>query len=372
VSPGELLEVTVSDLARGGAGVARDASGRVIFSPYSAPGDRLRVRVTEENKHYAQGEIVEVFEASKIRVKPPCAIFGQCGGCQWQHLPYELQWSTKVKGVGHALERVQVKTPENWLEYPAERIWEYRNRIQLRGEGREIGFFARGSHRRVPADRCEIARPEINAAWEATRAEAAALPPREYKVEVEVLPSGEIRRTWNAAHGAAGFRQIHDEQNARMVRWIEMALTKGRELLDLYGGSGNLSRDLAPKMARVDCVDVSSPAEPPAGTPANLTFHRSAVLPWLLRRSHAPGAVLARSAILDPPREGLGKDFIEIAITLEKLGVNEIVAVGCDPDSWARDVSRFLKRGWRFEAAAVFDFFPQTPHVESVALLRHL
>src|SRR4051812_46602980 len=97
----EVLRIT--DLSRGGAGVSRDPSGRVVFVPYSAPGDLVRVRIVEAEKRYAQGEILEILEPSVERQVPPCPVFGKCGGCQWQHLPYSLQWSTKSKGLLHAL-----------------------------------------------------------------------------------------------------------------------------------------------------------------------------------------------------------------------------------------------------------------------------
>src|SRR5690349_20214142 len=126
MASGGVIELIIQDLARGGAGVARDASGRVIFVPYSAPGDRVRVRITESKKNYAQAELIELLEPSSLRQQPPCPVFGRCGGCQWQHLPYSLQWETKVKGVLHALGRVQVEPPARLEELAAERIWEYR------------------------------------------------------------------------------------------------------------------------------------------------------------------------------------------------------------------------------------------------------
>ncbi len=386
---GEILTLEITDLSRGGAGVARDPDGRVVFVPYSAPGDQLRVRVLEGEKRYAQGELLEILRPSAIRQATPCPAFGRCGGCQWQHIPYEIQWRTKAAGVRHALQRTQVELPASFDELPAEKIWEYRNRIQLRGFKDRIGFYAPRSHEVIAIERCEIARPEINAAIAQTKEEGARRP-RPYKVEVEVLASGELRKTWNASHAAAGFRQIHDEQNEKLKKWVAAAITPGGDLLDLFGGSGNLSLELAASMRSIDCVDVSAPAQAPEGTPANYRFHREATLAWLARQteSTSPGTDLTatgkgadeatgaatrsvcRSAILDPPREGLAQEFSEIAAHLERLGVNELVAVGCDPDAWARDISRFARRGWRLERAAALDFFPQTPHVESVGLLR--
>ena len=90
------IELEIQDLSRGGAGVARDASGRVIFVPFTAPGDRVRVRVAQAKKqNYANAELLEVVRPAELRQQPVCPVFGQCGGCQWQHLPYSLQWKTK-------------------------------------------------------------------------------------------------------------------------------------------------------------------------------------------------------------------------------------------------------------------------------------
>ncbi len=367
-SQAEPFELTVEDLSRSGSGVSRDASGRVIFVPLTAPGDRVKVRIVSQEKRYAQAEVFEIIEKSPLRVEPRCPVFGQCGGCQWQHLPYELQWKTKVSGVAHALERVQLKVPGALGEFPAERIWNYRNRIQLRAEGGQIGFFARRSHDLVAVDSCAVARPEINAAWSETRDQALAKGPQRTKVEVEVLADGSLRRMFNAPHGAAGFRQVHDEQNEKLQAWVAEAVTPGRKLLDLYGGSGNLSLGLAGKMTQVDCVDVGGPI-PQA--PDHFRFHRRPVRSWILAEARrTKGAQGPVSAIVDPPREGLAADFPVVADGFESLGVTELVAVGCDPDSWARDLSRFVRRGWRLEKAAVLDLFPQTPHVESLAVLR--
>ena len=366
----------VTDLSRGGAGVARDSEGRVIFVPYTAPGDVCRIRVVEENKRYAQGELLEVLEASADRITPRCPVFGQCGGCQWQHLPYELQWRTKFRGVEHALKRVQVELPREVEEIPADQIWEYRNRVQLRGVRNELGFFKSGSKTLVPIQRCDIARAEINAVLPEV-AQEGVLKKSAYKVEVEVLPSGEVRKLWNARHSAGGFRQVHDEQNEKLKAWIHEALPAASVLLDLYGGSGNLSRSFVGKAQEIHCVDLGSPRVRPEGCPEGCPegyhFHRSSVREWLVNEvsRHAQEKRVWQNAvaILDPPREGLAGDFQVIAQAVEKLGVTRFVAVGCDADAWARDVSRWLKRGWKLERVMAMDLFPQTAHIESVGVL---
>jgi tRNA/tmRNA/rRNA uracil-C5-methylase (TrmA/RlmC/RlmD family) len=366
--PAETLELEITDLSASGAGVARDESGRVIFVPYSIPGDLLRVNVKAVTKRYAQAEIVEILRASTDRRTPKCPVFGRCGGCQWQHVPYELQFRTKARGLVHALERRQIVLEQKFEELPAEQVWEYRNRVQLRGNGSALGFYASGSHEIVPIERCEIARPEINDALSRAREQGASR--GSYKLELDVSPEGGLRESWNARHSALGFRQVHDGQNEKLRSWVASCLTPGRVLLDLFGGSGNLSLPVAERMSEVHCVDLSVPHSHPT-----ISFHRSAVRPWLEKQVSDKKLTMrireaGGTAILDPPREGLDSDFDAIESALRKLGITELVAVGCDPSAWAQDLSRLLHRGWRIERVAALDLFPQTPHVEGIALLR--
>src|SRR6476661_4122262 len=115
----EIIQIT--DLSRSGAGVGRDASGRVVFVPFTAPGDQVRVEIGAEEKNYAEAKLLEVISPSPQRAVPPCPVFGKCGGCEWQHLPYELQWSTKKKGLEHSLKRVGVEFEgAQWEEFPAD------------------------------------------------------------------------------------------------------------------------------------------------------------------------------------------------------------------------------------------------------------
>ncbi len=382
----ETLELTIQDLSRGGAGVGRDGSGRAVFVHQTAPGDRVRVRVTEEKKRYAQAELLEVLEASPLRVQPRCSVFGpgagKCGGCQWQHLPYDLQWKTKVQGALHALSRVGFKAPEELPreEFSAKNPWGYRNRVQLRGGAHGVGFYARGSHEIVPIERCEIAREEINQALAGLGREARALPAPS-KVEIDVTPEGSTRTAWNAGHAALGFRQVNDDQNDRLKSWIRDALApsldQGGLLLDLYGGAGNLSLGLAPHFAKVQCVDTGAGKAEGLELPAHFQFHARDVGRWVQKELKSGALGLGRGAlILDPPREGVGEALLPVAELAQKFELRQWIAVGCDPDAWAKDLWRLLQssagKGWRLDRIAFIDFFPQTVHLESVALLSRV
>lgn len=362
-----ILEIV--DLARSGAGLAREESGRAVFVPFTAPGDRVRAEIVSEEKRYAEARLVEILSPSPARVTPPCPAFGRCGGCEWQHLPYEQQWAAKKGGVAHAVKRVGVSDNAPWDEFPAERVWEYRNRVQLRGFGERIGFYARGSNELVPIEKCYIARSEINARIPAARLAGAARP-REYKLELEVFPTGEVTESWNMGHSARGFRQVHDEQNEKLRGWVAGHVGPGGTLLDLYGGAGNLSLGLASRFPEIHTVDLGAPIRTPEGASAHHRFHRSTVLDWLRREQDRLRQGGPLRVVLDPPREGLGPDLFAIVELLKGLPVAETLLIGCETDPWANALARFQKHGWKVERLGALDFFPQTHHVEALAVLR--
>lgn len=370
----ETIKLSITDVSRGGAGVARVENGRAVFVPYTTTGDVVLARITELKKKFANAELVEIISASPDRISPHCKVFTQCGGCQWQHIPYTQQWGIKVAGVRQALQANSIRFKKPIDEFPAKQIWHYRNRVQLRGDKNTLGYYAARSHNIIAIENCEIARPEINNGLDAVRREAQQFS-NPFKVEIEVTAGGKLHTYWNARHAAAGFRQVNDEQNVKLKHWIRQQLTSRQVIFDLYGGSGNLSCDFAVQGIPVHCVDISAPQSAPAGSPSALQFHHADVLPWLKQRitdikfQRLPEPETASTIVIDPPRGGLGDEFDAIVERLEFFNANEIVAVGCKTDSWARDIARFIARGWQLQKIAVFDFFPHTVHLETAAYL---
>ncbi len=435
IHPHALQTVTVTDLSRGGAGVARDAQGRTLFIPFAAPGDRLQVASSSRHPPhpaaYAHAQIVEILEPSTLRLTPRCPVFTQCGGCQWQHLPYATQWQTKKRGLFEALHRAQVPLadlPEeaetllapllakrsahapppqpaphppqppsqsraDWEELAASQVWNYRNRIQLRGRYPEVGFLRFQSHERVAISHCDLARPELNAALPAVIQESARFGGRDFKVELEVQPPDlRVTRAWNQPHAAQGFRQIHDQQNLRLQQWllteVQIGELKGT-LFDLFGGSGNLSHvfsdgpfhdirvvDTDQPHHRLHHQDLGFPSNTRPQPFAQRHFHTRGVVDWL-QQVRLPDVRLPLTVFLDPPRAGLADSFFALATHLDRLKASTIFLIGCQVDAFAKDVARFLQWGalaqggqgrWRLKKLMILDFFPQTPHLESVAI----
>lgn len=122
--------VHITDVAAEGNSIAR-IEDKVIFVPFGAPGDIATVKIDRKKSRYSEGHIVELEEPSPIRVTPRCEHFGTCGGCRWQHLPYEFQLKCKQQQVIDALQRIaKVQLPEIHPILGSNRIWDYRNKME--------------------------------------------------------------------------------------------------------------------------------------------------------------------------------------------------------------------------------------------------
>ena len=142
----ELITVDLHGLATGGDAVGRQidgaAAGRVVFVALGAPGDRVRARVLREKKRVAWAEIEDILVAGPTRVVPPCPRFGDCGGCQWQHVAYPVQQAAKSAIAARAL-----GLPDIQIHSPVA-TFGYRERARfVVGAGGAFGFRARRSQR---------------------------------------------------------------------------------------------------------------------------------------------------------------------------------------------------------------------------------
>lgn len=123
-------DVEIIDVAAEGNALAR-VDDMVVFVPFGAPGDRVDIKLEKKKKSYAEGRIAAMRQPSSIRVEPKCSHFTICGGCRWQHLPYEFQLKCKRQQVVDALERIaKVELPEIPAALGSKNIWEYRNKME--------------------------------------------------------------------------------------------------------------------------------------------------------------------------------------------------------------------------------------------------
>jgi 23S rRNA (uracil1939-C5)-methyltransferase len=403
---GDVVEMTTERLAYGGDAVARH-KGLAVFIPLAAPEEKLRVRVVERKKNFARAVIEEIIVASPARREPACEHFGDCGGCQLQHITYEAQLEAKAAFVREALARVgRIEWPQEIKVLHAAEFG-YRARAQVKlstisahdNQQRLIGFNRAGSHAICDVRDCPILLPELNSALLSLRSSLSNA-----SVQAELAASLDQTSEIEMAMGEAGvslepaLRGFNSEAVQQIVRGavyrfspstffqvnplllnelIEEAVGEqtGRLALDLYAGAGLFTIQLARQFNRVIGVESDDGAARyareniKANGAANVKFHNSRVENWLeafeeKRRNAPPPDFL----LLDPPRAGAGGAINRIAA----LKPAHISYVSCDPTTLSRDLRRLIDSGYELQRVTAIDLFPQTYHIETVARLNRL
>ena len=147
--------VEILDVAAEGNSIAR-VDDMVVFIPFGAPGDIADVKIDRKKKNYAEGHIEKLTTPSAVRVEPRCEHFTVCGGCRWQHLPYDFQLKCKRQQVVDALERIaKIPYPEVKPALGSENIWEYRNKMEYTFSNKKwLTFDQLRSGEEFPERRC--------------------------------------------------------------------------------------------------------------------------------------------------------------------------------------------------------------------------
>jgi 23S rRNA (uracil1939-C5)-methyltransferase len=400
VSPVRILR-----LAAGGDGIGRLEDGRTVFVPRSAPGDLVELTRVREHRRFARARVARVLEPAPERVAARCPHYVEddCGGCQLQHIVSSAQREARRTFVGDALRRIaKLDVPDPEL-VPASEDFEYRTKITLHVDdgGRRIGLH--------PLDRpdyafelarCHITRPELMSLWEEVGSLRELLPPgvrhivlrldrwgRRHVVLVtgprtgaaalhEAMKAGGVAATlWVQPEGeeasavsapdqpfpATVFEQVHPAMGDRVRAHAVAAMgdVAGRHVWDLYAGIGETTAALADAGASVESVE----SDPHAVAEAEARGPRAARL--VGRAERVVGRLRAPDLVItNPPRTGMDE---RVTAALDRAAPSRIVYISCDPATLARDLGRL--QGFRLSSALAFDLFPQTAHVETVAVL---
>jgi 23S rRNA (uracil1939-C5)-methyltransferase len=409
--------VTITRIAVGGDGVGRLSDGRVVFVPRTVPGDRIRLREGSLQRHrnFARAELGEVVEPGRGRVAAPCPhyVHDHCGGCQLQHLAYDGQLSAKRAIVGDTLRRIGKLKVEDPEVVEALEEWRYRSKISMDVKmtgGRADGLTA-GLH---PYDRpnfvfpladCHITDFRLMALWRELRGRLGMLPQpltrltlrldREERRHVIAesagelwLNAGELRAAlqgsvdgevvcwWQPSDGAArvvagpatgfpatAFEQVNPGMGMLTRRWAveQLGDVKSQTVWDLYGGIGDTAALLVERGANVVSVDADETA---------VTWGRGRLPAARFIAARAedvlPSLPAPHAVVVNPPRGGLHWD---VSLRLTSEPVSKLVYISCDPATLARDLAR-LNVNYQLVAVRAFDLFPQTAHVETVAVLE--
>ncbi len=409
----QTFEIQLEKLTYGGEAMGRLPDARAVFVPFGLPGERVRVRLVEDKKNFARGEIVEILQPSPQRIAPKCKHFGECGGCHYQRLPYEKQLQAKTDILIDQLQRIgKIEKPPVQPMIPSPRPWNYRNHVQfhLTKEGK-LGYVSPLPHGEgvgvMAVSECHLPEPPINELWTQlefepeTGVERVSLrlgadddlmlllesdSPNPPELEIEagisiahvyegntiVLAGSDhilmrvLDRTFKVS--AASFFQVNTVMAEKMVEHLiaNLPITNRSTVLDVYCGVGLFSAFLAPNCGRVIGVESSRSACEDFAFNLdefdNVELYEGeaeAVIPQLEAKPHF--------VLVDPPRAGLDKAVVDGIL---HLSPRLVAYVSCDPSTLARDAARLIKGGYRLKNVTPFDMFPQTYHIESVSLFE--
>ena len=457
-----LNKVLITDIGAEGNAIAK-VDGRVVFVPMLVPGDVVDLRISKKRRKYLEGTVIRFHEYSPDRIKPVCRHFGICGGCKWQHLPYELQLKYKEKQVTDNLERIgKVQVAHINPIMGSSEIYRYRNKMEYAFSDRRwltreevesdnnfdkedaLGFHIPGLFDKVlDIKECFLQAEPSNAIRDAVRryAHKKGLAFFNYRQQSGFLRNLIIRNNgkgdvmvivvffldekeriaglmdflaqefpritslWYIINtkkndsladqtpvlykgedhlieeieglkfrlGPKSFYQTNRLQAARLYSTARdfAGLTGKETVYDLYTGTGTIANYVAGLSGKVIGIEYIKDAVDDAKINSGMNNIRNTefiagdlkdILSEQFYREHGHPDVV----ITDPPRAGMHNDVVRSVMAANP---RRIVYISCNPATQARDISVFSER-YTVEKIQPVDMFPQTHHVENVALLN--
>ena len=387
------IELSIDSLSNLGHGVGR-IDGWVIFVNFALPGERVRARVYRNSSNHSEADLVTVLAPSPERVEPRCPLFGECGGCQYQHLDYVSQLDWKRQQVHDLLERLaEIEFDVNPV-IPSPTRYRYRSKITPHfkhprdGKIAEIGFLRNGRRQQlIDVPQCPIASESINRRLTSLRKEVHANALSYRKGATLLLRDsadgsvctdntdvcdekvGDLHFQFHAGE----FFQNNPHILGAFTDHVAREASAGglRYLVDAYCGSGLFSLTAASRFEKVAGVEISEVAID--WSRRNADLNGISHCEFLSGEAHAIFAAVedrfdpAKTAVvIDPPRKGSTPEFLD---QLLAFGPRRVVYVSCNPATQMRDL-KHVGESYRLTCVQPFDLFPQTRHLECVVTLE--
>ncbi len=426
----KIYELNIESLSHEGRGISHH-DNKIVFTLGALPGEKVVASRSLSRAKYEEADIVEILQPSPDRIEAKCAVYGICGGCSFQHLSSQDQINAKQGWLQSAFMGQAKVLPKEWLDPLQVKSWGYRRKARLgvryvnKKDKVLVGFRERRSSFITVMERCEVLHPllgdnlellgecigKLSVKFHVPQIEVAIaeldtililrhLQPLTSEDEVILQEYGEkLKITWYTQSGGletvkpltedvslsyslpdhdiiisflpTDFTQINFELNQKMINLALKLLDLNKEdvAIDLFCGLGNFTLPISRYVKKVVGIESDSGLVERAKQNAsqngisNTSFYKADLFEdvsgfeWFRGKKY-------NKALIDPARSGA----IEIVKLLPKLGVERLVYVSCNPSTLARDTSRLIDLGFTLDSAGVMDMFPQTAHVESIAL----
>ncbi|RUM29431.1 MAG: RNA methyltransferase [Aquifex sp.] len=419
----KILRLNVEKLVYGGYGFSK-INGKAVFVRYAAPKELVDAEIIKEKKDFSEAVVRNIVLSSPSRREAPCPYYGICGGCQIQHITYEEQLNAKREILLESLQRIgKLKEIDYRGEIPSKKEFNYRVRVQFKIQDGKIGFFRWDKREVVDIEECLLAHEKVNYLIPNLREIMKAIndlqeihvhysPTRDEAilkfVSITHTDEGLIQSLlenvlpkWVVGIGNYGklgntlvkrykvgrehifmdvgkwkFRVSNDSFfQVNYTLWKEFVnevidLAEGyKKGVDLHSGVGFFTIPLSEKGNFIEGADANPSAIKDAEYNAklnnreNVIFTEATAYKYLKRRI---GEIIDL-VVVDPPRSGLLKEEVDLLL---KNKPEKVVYISCNPSTFARDVRMLVKGGYKLSFVKLIDNFPQTYHIESIALLK--
>lgn len=381
--------LNIEKFANEGCSIAHE-NDKVIFVRYAIPGEIVRAKVYKETSSYAMAEPVEIIKASPLRVNPECPYFSLCGGCDYQMMNYKKQVEVKFSLLIETFRWIAGLDVENMLEViESPLVFGYRNTetFKVNPKTRKIGFFRRDTKSVVDIEKCLLAMDKINQALKDVRNQKE-FPPHNFKVratndgdvvvnfiKTEKYEDRPVYERITVFGKSVRFKISKDSffqvNNSVIPLWLEKIVefldSNGSEVVyDLYCGIGLITIFVSLFAKKTIGIEIAKSSVNDAihnveinNIQTNISFIQAAVEEKIGKLK--PADVY----IIDPPRKGMTDDCISV---LRKYRPKKIIYSSCKATTMARDISKLIDL-YDLKRLALVDMFPQTHHVETLALL---
>ena len=428
IPTGKKQRLTIERLANDGRGIAF-FEGRTWFVSGSLAGEEVEVRVLNTHGKIVEARTERVFQASTLRRPAPCRHFGRCGGCSVQHVPHTEQLALKQRMLAEQLQRVAGVEPQQWAAPLTGAEFAYRRRARvavrwdIKAKRLDVGFRAAASQDIIAIEECPVlvqalqpimtqlpgllktfSKPQVLGHVELFSGTSTAVLVRHTaplaEGDLNILQSfchthdaqlwlqgegepqparpgdtlGYRLEPWNLelAYRPGDFIQVNAAVNTAMIQqaldWL--APQADERVLDLFCGLGNFALPLAGMVREVVAVEgVATMVERATANAMSNDLHN---VEFVQADLSQPLARLDRAAqgfcaiLLDPPRDGA----LEAVRQLKDSGAARLLYVSCNPATLARDTVELVNQGYVLKRAGILDMFPQTAHVEAMALFE--
>ncbi|MGB9710226.1 MAG: 23S rRNA (uracil(1939)-C(5))-methyltransferase RlmD [Thermodesulfovibrio sp.] len=384
------IEIHLTGIAHLGEAIGK-YDGKVVFVPYGIPGETVKAKIIKDEGDYLRAEIVDLVEPSFFREDPPCKLFGVCGGCSFQHVTYSYQIKLKEIVVMEQLKRIGgFENPEEFtlLTIKADHPYNYRNRADFSiNRQKLLGFKMRASHKFIHVDYCHLMHQKIN---EILNVLQGKTPKRKThnvtirygvntgqwlvqpEMDTEEIETGQKNYTEKLlGHefliSAPSFFQVNTYQAEKLIETVLKYIDgDDRVIIDAYAGVGTFTVFLAKKAKRVIAIEESRSA----CKDAQINIKNFDNIIYLCKKTEEAlyeHSIDADAIVLDPPRVGCMKEVLE---AISEKRIKKIIYVSCEPSTLARDLKYLGQKGYKLIEVQPVDMFPQTYHIENVALMK--